>query len=447
MTFDKHSLASGAMLAAAILLLVFAAACGGGSSSSSNSSSNSGNSSSSSSAPSAACGSSTSNCAVLTVNAGPTGVYVNGAFVDVTVCGTSCTTVSSVLVDTGSVGLRVLKSAVSGIGLTQSTATGGGALVECYPFVASYMWGPVATAKVEIAGETASSTPIMLVDDSTTPAFAVPSACSNYGGTSLTATNTQASLGANGILGIGNTQQDCGGSCALSVSQQTDSSGFYGLYYACSSSSSCTGTAVSTAAQVPNPVSRFTADNNGTVISLPSISSSGAVSLAGALYFGIGTQSNNAMPSAATVLALDPTYEQFITTSYKSTTNTQSYIDSGSNGYFFDDSTIPACSSNSVAGSDWFCPSSTLTLSATNSGSTGSSGSNTASFSIANTDTLFNNNGGADYVFNDLGGPGSTGTFDWGLPFFFGRAVYNGIELKQATNSAGTAFVGPFVAY
>jgi len=381
------------------------------------------------------------------VNTGPTGGYVNGAFVDVTVCGTSCTTVSGVLVDTGSVGLRVLKSAVSGIGLTQSTATGGGTLVECYPFVASYIWGPVATAKVEIAGETATSTPIMLVDDSTTPAFAVPSACSSYGGTPLTATNTQASLGANGILGIGNTQQDCGGSCALSVSQQSDGSGFLGLYYACSSSSSCTGTAVSTAAQVPNPVSQFTADNNGTVISLPSISSSGVVSLTGALYFGIGTQSNNAMPSAATVLVLDPTYEQFITTSYKSTTNAQSYIDSGSNGYFFIDATIPVCGNNSVAGSDWFCPSSTLTLSATNSGSTGSSGSNTASFSVANTDTLFNNNGGADYVFNDLGGPGSTGTFDWGLPFFFGRAVYNGIESKQVINSAGATFVGPFVAY
>jgi hypothetical protein len=345
------------------------------------------------------------------------------------------------------VGLRILKSAVSGIGLTQATATGGGALVECYPFVASYIWGPVATAtSIQIAGETASNAPIMLIDDSTTPAFAVPNSCSSNGGTPLIATNTQASLLANGILGIGSTQQDCGGSCALPVGQQTDSSGFYGLYYACASSSTCTGTAVSTAAQVPNPVSRF-ADNNGTVISLPTIASTGAVTTTGALYFGIGTQSNNAMPGAATVLVLDPVYEQFITTSYKSTTNTQSYIDSGSNGYFFNDSTIPACASNSVAGSDWFCPSSTLTLSATNSGSAGSSGSNTASFSVANTDTLFNNDGGADYVFNDLGGPGTSNTFDWGLPFFFGRAVYNAIELKSATNTSGATFTGPFVAY
>jgi len=445
MTFDKPKLASGTILSAVILLLALTAACGGGASSNNNSSANGG----SSSVPSTACGSSTSNCAVLTVNAGPAGGYVDGAFVDVTVCGSSgCTTVPGVLVDTGSVGLRVLKSAVSGIGLTQSTASAGGALAECYPFVASYMWGPVATAtSIQIAGETANNAPVMLVDDSTTPAFAVPRACSSYGGTPLMATNTLATLGANGILGIGSTQEDCGGSCALSVSQQTDSSGFFGLYYACASSSSCTGTSASTASQVPNPVSRFSVDNNGTVISLPSVSSSGVASLTGAIYFGIGTQSNNTMPSAATVLTLDPQFEQFITTSYKSTTNTQSYIDSGSNGYFFVDSTIPGCSTNSTAGSDWFCPASALTLSATNSGSAGSSGSSTVSFSVANTDTLFSNNGGLDNAFNNLGGPGTSNTFDWGLPFFFGRTVYNAIELKSVTNTAGATFTGPFVAY
>lgn len=447
MTFDKPSIASGAALCAVILLLTFTAACGSGSSSNSNSS-NSGGSGGSGAPPSVACGSSTSNCAVLTVNVGPAGGYVDGAFVDVKVCGTAgCTTVSGVLVDTGSVGLRVLKSAVSGIGLTQSTAPGGGALVECYPFIASYMWGPVATAtSIQIAGETASNVPVMLADDSTTPSFAVPSGCSSYGGTPLMATNTQASLGANGILGIGSTQEDCGGSCALPVSQQTDSSGFFGLYYACASSSNCTGTSASLASQVPNPVSRF-ADNNGTVISLPSVASTGAAAVTGALYFGIGTQSNNAMPGSATVLVLDPAFEQFITTSYKSTMNTRSYIDSGSNGYFFNDSTIPVCAGNSVAGSEWFCPGSTLALSATNSGSAGSSGSNTVSFSVANTNTLFSNDGGADFVFNDLGGPGSTNTFDWGLPFFFGRAVYNAIELKSVTNTAGASFTGPFVAY
>jgi hypothetical protein len=66
---------------------------------------------------------------------------------------------------------------------------------------------------------------------------------------------------------------------------------------------------------------------------------------------------------------------------------------------------------------------------------------------VANTNTLFTNDSGADYEFNNLGGPGATNTFDWGLPFFFGRAVFNAIELNQVKNSSGTTFTGPFVAY
>jgi hypothetical protein len=444
MTFDKSSLASGTILAVVVSLLGFASACGGGSHSNSSSSIGS-------SAPlSTTCSSSTGNCATLTTDNGLANGYVDGAFTTVKVCvpgnSSSCATVSGVLVDTGSVGLRLLKSTVSSIALPQATISGG-SLVECYPFVDSFLWGPVATATIQIAGETASGAPIMLIDDSATPAFAVPSDCSDFGGTSLPSANSQVLLGANGILGIGSTQQDCGPGCALPVSQQLDGSGqFIGLYYNCASSSSCAGTAETVAFQVPQPVSQFATDNNGTAISLPSVPAAGSATVTGALYFGIGTQSNNPMPSTAAVLTLDTAFEQFITTTYKSTTNTHSFIDSGSNGYFFVDSTIPACTdtTSDPFASDWFCPTSTLALSATNSGSTGSSGSSTVSFSVANRDTLFSS---PDSAFSDLGGPGTTNTFDWGLPFFFGRVVYNAIELKSAPNAGGTSFAGPFVAY
>lgn len=46
-------------------------------------------------------------------------------------------------------------------------------------------------------------------------------------------------------------------------------------------------------------------------------------------------------------------------------------------------------------------------------------------------------------VFPDLGGPSSGGgTFDWGLPFFLGRAVYVGFEGRASP--LGT---GPYVAH
>jgi len=362
----------------------------------------------------------------------------------------SCVSVSGVLVDTGSVGLRLLKSAVSSIALAQSKATSGDPLVECYPFVASYIWGPVETADIQIAGETASGASVMLIDDSTTPTFSVPTSCSSYGGASLASANSISDLGANGILGIGSAKQDCGSYCEQAASSQTDSSGeFVGLYYDCASSSSCTGTAESLASQVPHPVSRFSKDNNGTAISLPSVASSGAQSVTGALYFGIGTESNNAMPSSAAVLLLDSTYEAYITTTLNNATNSYSYVDSGSNALFFVDSSISTCSNTASDpyGSDWFCPSNTLSLSATNTGASGSSGSSTVSFSVANANTLFSNDSGLDSAFSNLGGPGSTGTFDWGLPFFYGRSVYNAIEGNSIANAGGNTFSGPFVAY
>jgi hypothetical protein len=446
MTFNNSRLAVGAFLAMTISLILVASSCGGGGSSSSGGGSNP------TSPVSNTCSNATGNCAALTVNQGPAGGYDNGAFTSVTVCQpgtTSCATIDGILVDTGSVGLRLLKSQVSSIALTQSQI-GADALVECYPFVDSYMWGPVATADIKISGETASSAPVMLIDDSTTPSFAVPTSCSSYGGTSMPPANTLADLGAYGILGIGSTPQDCGTYCAQAASTQVDSSGdFVGLYYDCSSSASCTGTAATVTAQVPNAVTRFTTDNNGTVISMPAVGSGGSATLTGALYFGIGTQTNNTMPSTATVMTLDATYEQFITTTYKTvagqtTTNTESYIDSGSNGFFFVDSGIPTCpnTTSDPYGSDWFCPSSTLSLSATNLGANGNT--STASFSVANANTLFTT---GDTALSNLGGPGTTGTFDWGLPFFYGRAVYNGIQGSSAANTSGTSFAGPFVAY
>jgi len=46
-------------------------------------------------------------------------------------------------------------------------------------------------------------------------------------------------------------------------------------------------------------------------------------------------------------------------------------------------------------------------------------------------------------AFPDLGGMNpTTGSFDWGLPFFYGRRIANAIE--GYTTSAGT---GPYVAF
>jgi hypothetical protein len=392
-----------AMVGAALL---FAIGCGGGSSSHSNTVTTTG-----------------SNVQAITVNAGPAGNYVNGAFTSVTVCvpgTTTCQTISGVLVDTGSPGLRLLSSALTTVSLPQQKASNGNPVVECLPFVNAVTWGPVETADIQISGEKASSVPIQVISGT---AYPIPTACANLG----SAQDTLAQLGANGILGVGLAAQDCGDGCATTGATNP------GLYYECPASG-CVVAAEALSQQVANPVASFPTDNNGVIVELPAASAPEAT-LSGSLIFGIGTQSNNAMGSA-TVYATDANFN-FITT-YKGHAYNTSFIDSGSNGLFFLTAAISGIATCTDA-TFFYCPTSTQNLSAVNQGANGV-GSSTVNFSVANADSLFNSS--SNTVLGELAGPNSLPGFDWGLPFFYGRNVFTAIEGKSTPGG-----VGPYWAY
>jgi hypothetical protein len=372
------------------------------------------------------CGSSSSsnpiatpdqNVQTITVDAGPTNDYVNGLFTSVTICvpGTStCQSIGGVLVDTGSVGLRIFSSALT-LNLPQQT-NNGNPVVECFQFVDSFVWGPVQAADISMSGEHASNVPIQVIG---APGFNnIPASCSSTGPPE----NTVDSFGANGVLGIGVFRQDCGAGCALA--------GFsnIGLYFTCTTTA-CQPAAESLTQQVQNPVWLFPKDNNGVIVELPSVSPLGAATSAGSLVFGIGTQSNNALGSAA-VFTTDG--QGNFTTVYQGQSYGGSFIDSGSNGIFFLDSRttgLPICADLP----DFYCPNNPQAFSATNRGLNGTTGG--VSFAVGNADTFVGN------VFVGLAGP-NPGSFDWGLPFFFGRNVYTAIELQPTP-----AGVGPYWAY
>ena len=389
-------------IAALSMLIMLALGCGGGSSSKMNTVIPPGQ-----------------NVAAISVNGGPTGNYVDGAFVSVTVCtpsSSTCQTVPDVLVDTGSSGLRILATALT-VSLTQQNGVNG-PVAECLPFISGFTWGPVQTADVQIAGEKASGVPIQVISEAT---FPVPTGCRSNG----VSIDTLDALGANGLLGVGLAAPDCGSACTVT------GAGNPGLYYQCPSSV-CMVAAQAVPQQVQNPVALFATDNNGVILELPAVSAP-AATLSGSLVFGIGTQSNNGL-NGATVYTVDE-FGNF-TTTFKNLAYANSFIDSGSNGYFFLDSGVtgfPDCGTDA----GFYCPTSTQSLTATNQGANAASGS--VSFSVANAETLFANQ--ADSVFVDLGGPGGNG-FDWGLPFFFGKNVYVAIEGKSTPGGTG-----PYWAY
>jgi len=189
---------------------------------------------------------------------------------------------------------------------------------------------------------------------------------------------------------------------------------------------------------VYNPVALLTKDNNGVIVNLPSVPLSGESSVTGQLILGIATESNN---SPSGVVAYPANSNGEFTTVFNGSTLSDSFIDSGSNGLFFNApaSLLPLCSSSSL-GDGWYCAQPTQTLNATTEGYNGSP-SSSVSFQIGDASNLFSNT--SNSVFAELGGPAPSGSgFDWGLPFFFGRIVYVGIE--GTSSSLGS---GPYWAY
>jgi hypothetical protein len=376
------------------------------------------------------------------VNANPPSIYANGAFVSVQICAPSgaCQTIPDVLVDTGSVGLRLLGSQVT-VPLVPLNDGSGNTLYNCVQFLDnSFLWGAVAPATIVLGGETATSTSVQVIAN---PSFTIPGGCTG------TNEDTQQLLGANGILGVGPEPFDCGLACDPSVGGTPPA-----VYYLCSSGGTCNTTFVSCGTlcndslanqQVTNPVFNFPVDNNGVILELPAVTDV-APTVTGSLIFGIGTQSNNALPSTATVLNLS---SDNFTTNFGGQALTMSFIDSGSNGLFFPqiNASPTICTDNTT----WYCPASTTPLSATNVGASGSP-SNTVNFSVDNFDNVTSANP-SDAAFSNIAGPQGNGggcsssntpacIFDWGLPFFYGRNVFTAID----GTTVGTTPT-PFFAY
>jgi hypothetical protein len=233
-------------------------------------------------------------------------------------------------------------------------------------------------------------------------------------------------LGANGILGIGVFRQDCGTACAVTGSSNP------GLYYTCTAAG-CQHAVEPIAQQLQNPIWMFSHDNNGSILQLPAVAVGGAPSINGSLIFGIGTQSDNGLGSAK-VYTTDLVGN--VVTQYAGQPYTDSYIDSGTNGlYYLDSATtgLPLCSD----AQDFYCPTSLRAQTAIISGTNGTV--STVNFSIGNADQFLNNT--ALSVSGEIGGP-SPGTIAWGLPFFFGRPVFVGIEGQSSPGATG-----PFNAF
>lgn len=464
----KWARALGALGLAAIVGLVAGCGGGGGGSSGSTSSSGSGSTSSTGSGtstspsggntttttsttggatgrnlvPSAAVSSTPASLATNQVAvAVSTGVAnaVNIPTVSVTICvhGTgTCQTIDNIQIDTGSYGLRLTSDALNS---TMTTAlprqtVGAQAVAECMGFADGNSWGSVRVADVQIGGETAPSMPIQVLGDvAQSQAGGSNNACAT--GTLHDTSTGTTGIAAHGILGIGTAKFDCGTGCQTQTAN--------GIYYGCTVSGStltgCTDLAVPTAQQVANPVQFFASgDTNGVILNMPVIGATGARSASGFLTFGLGTQSNNVVPSSGIQTFTTDHFGDVQTatldgTTYTDTTSIQraAFFDTGSNGLFLPDthSGLLLCTD----GSGFYCPTGAVALQPSVTGF--NSATATLPVSIENALDLIN---GGGFAFNNLGGDAGLLAVDFGMPFFYGKTVY----ITYDTASSGVLDVG-----
>jgi hypothetical protein len=403
-------------LFAVFALALLLAACGGGGSGSSAASDSSatqgsgGTTVSGGSSGGSTASSTTGNVVSVTVDNRYN--FLNAPYVSVTICApgtTRCATIDHVILDTGSVGLRLLRSAIpSSLGLTNvKDPVGGNTLAECAEFGAGHAWGPISTVDLKMAGETASNLQMQIVDDTYA---SMPSDCASYG-PDMSA-NGATSFGGNGILGVQVLRRDCLTSCTTPTST---------LYYDCAGAT-CTAEAMPDVDQLLNPISAFSSDNNGMTLTFPSVPAGGTASVTGTMTFGINTQSDNMQSGSVT--KIDTTAEATVNASY----NGQSLLgvlDSGSGAYFIPDSTISQCPT-SFSSAPWFCPAQQVNRTATLQSQLG--GYFDVAFSIVNAQTELSNSYVAHTGVGENVNLFGAGLLDLGLPFFYGKSITFGVQ-------------------
>ena len=373
------------------------------------------------------------NTVTVSVDGGPAAApgQINHAYVTVKVCAAgstaSCASIDHVLLDTGSVGLRLVGSVLTAQSLTLATVkdSGGATLEECVAFGGGQTWGPVALADVSMAGETASKVPVQILDDSGSGA-APPATCGANG----SLLDSVTSFGANGVLGLGVLLQDCGQGCVAPTSPLP-------FYYGCSSAGTCTAENAALANQVANVVAMFSSDNNGFLVNLPNlVNANGDAVVQGELIFGLSTQSDNMLPAGLSVLGADANGE-FTATLNGAGALLPALIDSGTDSYSFGDTSIPACATGAFVG--YYCPAvAPQNLSVVNTGVGTNNASSTVNIALYDPNSFV---AGATALAG-LGGGGGSTQFIWGMPFFYGRIVYFGLDQRVAGS-----YTGPFYAY
>lgn len=344
-----------------------------------------------------------SNQVQIMAGCGLNNVGNNVPYVSVTICqdssGANCQTINNVLLDTGSIGLKINQSVLNSkllSGLTSiNDTTTNLPLSSCNLYGGGYLFTNAYTATVKLGGMTSNNMPIQVINDINQST--VPASCSL-----VSFNNLLANSGANGVIG---------------VNPQVFASNSHVKLYIESQAGVYTQLDYKTANSDPilnvNPIVGF-AESNGLIISLPAVTANSNTNIYGVLTFGVNTRANNQINNASVQLIGNKSSElgYFKSTSTTNVTS-RTIFDTGTNGYVVYGLNMAQCGNN-------YCPGSptTWTSSLSNWGfdiTTSYNESIQISNPVNQASAIMPN---WAFVSNT---PGIT---VYGLPFFFGKNVY-----------------------
>lgn len=325
-------------------------------------------------------------------------VDVNLPTVPVRICSSGlferCYTLRRLLLDTGSSGLRIFSSSIPPSKIRRTGPEKKPSLRECLPFGTSRLWGRVVRLDVMLGREPPiRSLPVQIVES--IPEFPPSSPCDGKG----RAMSDKSLSGIDGVLGVSPAESDGG------------------YYFACAGQK-CRPAFPSLQESVSNPVLHEKIDNNGIVLTFPSLPRKGARSVSGEMLLGIDTSPDNRLPPGVRFFPLERNVF-FHATLEKSPRILYGRLDTGTNALVVPTLKLPRCPPplNRLA-----CP----TKETSTSVALIEKGGNSHLFSILAGNAAARLSGSRS-VFDDIlymppESPFSP--FILGMPFFFGKTIY-----------------------
>ena len=340
----------------------------------------------------------------ISSNSGVCSRTINGPCVSVTICSptnpTSCQTIDDILIDSGSVGLRIFSSELNSSlrNSLPAESINNQPIANCVGYGdLSVNWGPVAIANISLGNEsTTKSIPILLIDASYIDNGA---AClQNYNSTGQTfhLQTSPADFRYNGILGVASRVYD----------NVTD-------YFSCTNSSCSKSPTIkdNNSQLLANPIAFLPKSyESGITFKFPVIGNRGAINAVGYAVFGVGSNKDNTFESDVKIYPISNCTDVFICmpTTLEGSSIEHGFLDTGSNFFYFNDANIKK---NNYG---YYIPSSIITLSPINN-------SIPTNINIANYDIITKTR---NTSFNNNGVKTDDNILDYGLPFFFGKTIY-----------------------